>query len=147
MTFDRYFDLSDGLDQISKFVHYVVGMAPSMTQRSYMDLSCLSFKDRFGPSASLACQLAGGVAAAEVLKVLLDRGHVYSAPYYHQFDAYTGRFVRKRLLRANRNPIQKAKIWWFIRYLRLQGAHSPKHASTTDSKATCCHNLFPERDV
>jgi len=120
MTFDRYFNFSDFLDPLEKFVHYVVGMAPAMTQRKYMDLSYLSFKEHSGPSGSLACQLAGGVAAAEVLKILLHRGRVYSAPYYHQFDAYTGRFIRRRLLGANRNPIQRVKIWWLARYLRRQ---------------------------
>ena len=29
MTFDRYFDLSDQMDAVEKFVAYVVGMAPS----------------------------------------------------------------------------------------------------------------------
>lgn len=117
MTFDRYFDLSDRLGALEKFVAYVVGMAPSSTQRSYMDLSYLDVDRRRGPSAGLACHLASGVVAAEVLKILLGRGRVYVAPFYHQFDAYTGRFVRKRLIGGNRHPLQVIKRRWLVDYI------------------------------
>ena len=120
MTFDQYFDLSDGMDHLDMFVHYVMGMAPKGTQRGYLDLSHVDFRNRAGPSAALACQLAGGVVSAEVLKILLGRGPVHSAPYYHQFDAYLGRFIRKRLRGGNRHPIQRFKCWWLARYLTRQ---------------------------
>ena len=124
MTFDRYFDLSDQMDATAQFVAYVVGMAPSMLQRPYMDLSYLDVKNHSGPSAGLACQLASGVVAAEVLKILLARGRIYEAPYYHQFDAYLGRFIRKRLIFGNRHPLQLIKRRWLLNYIggRLQSA-------------------------
>lgn len=118
MAFDRYFDLADSMDPVEKFVAYVVGMAPSTLQRPYMDLSYLDFANHTGPSAGLACHLASGVVAAEVLKILLGRGRVFSAPYYHQFDAYRGRFVRKRLFGGNRHPFQRIKRRWLTGYLR-----------------------------
>lgn len=118
MTFDRYFDLSDGMDDVEKFVAYVAGMAPASLQRGYMDLSYLDVANRTGPSAGLACHLASGVVAAEVLKILLHRGRVYSAPFYHQFDAYLGRFVRKRLIGGNRHPLQRIKRHWLVSYIR-----------------------------
>ncbi len=118
MTFDRYFDLTDDMDEVEKFVAYVLGMAPSSTQRSYMDLSHLDVTRHTGPSAGLACHLASGVVAAEVLKILLSRGRLYAAPFYHQFDAYLGRFVRKRLLGGNRHPLQWFKRRWLTSYLR-----------------------------
>jgi molybdopterin/thiamine biosynthesis adenylyltransferase len=145
MSFDRYFNLSDALDPLEKFVHYVVGMAPAMTQRRYMDLSYLSFQQRSGPSAAPACQLAGGVAATEVLKILLRRGPLYSAPYYHQFDAYAGRFVRRRLLGANRNPIQRAKIWWFSRYLRRESAPALNHRNSQFLRSNVSPSLSSEK--
>jgi molybdopterin/thiamine biosynthesis adenylyltransferase len=122
MTFDRYFDLADDMDEIEKFVAYVAGMAPSSTQRGYMDLSHLDVVKRTGPSAGLACHLASGVVAAEVLKILLGRGRLYAAPFYHQFDAYLGRYVRKRLIGGNRHPLQKIKRRWLTSYLRRRAA-------------------------
>lgn len=117
MTFDRYFDLSDRMDPIRKFVAYVVGMAPASIQRRYMDLSFLDVSNHTGPSAGLACHLASGVVAAEVLKILLGRGRIYPAPFYHQFDPYAGRYVRRRLRGGNRNPMQRVKRRWLFNYI------------------------------
>lgn len=125
MSFDRYFDLSDGMTGVESFAAYVVGMAPSMLQRGYMDLAFLDYRNRTGPSAGLACHLASGVVAAEVLKILLGRGSVHVAPVYHQFDAYRGRFVRRRLFGGNRHPFQMIKRYWLVNYLnrkiRIEG--------------------------
>ncbi|HCZ17310.1 MAG: putative adenylyltransferase/sulfurtransferase MoeZ [Candidatus Accumulibacter phosphatis] len=117
VTFDRYFDLSDQMDKVESFVAYVAGMAPSSLQRSYMDLSYLDFENHTGPSAGLACHLASGVIAAEVLKILLARGRIHAAPYYHQFDAYLGRLVRRRLFGGNRNLLQRIKRRWLVNYI------------------------------
>jgi len=118
MSFDRYFDLSDRLNSVEKFVAYLVGMAPSLLHRGYTDLSYLDVTNHTGPSAGLSCHLASGVVAAEVLKILLRRGRVFTAPYYHQFDAYVGRMVRKRLLGGNRHPLQRIKRRWLLNYIR-----------------------------
>lgn len=122
MSFDRYFDLSDCMDAVELFAAYVVGMAPSMLQRGYMDLAYLDFEHRTGPSAGLACHLASGVVAAEVLKILLGRGPVFAAPHYHQFDAYRGRYVRRRLWGGNRHPLQWIKRKWLVGYLNRKMA-------------------------
>lgn len=136
MPFDKYFNLSDGMDAVEKFVAYVVGMAPKATQRSYMDLAFLDLKSKSGPSAGLACQLAAGVVTAEVLKILLGRGPIYPAPYFHQFDAYLGRFIRRRLWCGNRHPIQRFKQWWLVRWLRRQiQPHVSGKALDTDACA------------
>ena len=118
MTFDRYFDLSDDMDAVEKFVAYVAGMAPASLQRRYMDLRYLDFDGRTGPSVGLACHLASAVVAAEVVKILLKRGRVYVAPYYHQFDAYRGAYVRRRLVGGNRNPMQLLKRRWLVGYIK-----------------------------
>lgn len=118
MPFDRYFDLSDRLDPIEKFAAYLMGMAPAGLQRSYMDLSYLDIKNQTGPSTGLACNLASGVIAAEVLKIILHRGWIYGAPYYHQFDPYLGRLVRGRLIWGNRSPLQRAKRRWLVNYIK-----------------------------
>jgi molybdopterin/thiamine biosynthesis adenylyltransferase len=121
-TFDRYFDLSDRMTSVEKFVAYVVGMAPAALQRKYMDLSFLDVANHTGPSAVLACHLASGVVAAEVLKILLRRGRVYTAPFHHQFDAYLGRYVRRRVVGGNRHPLQRIKRRWLANYIMRRTA-------------------------
>jgi molybdopterin/thiamine biosynthesis adenylyltransferase len=120
MTFDRYYDLCDNMDYAAKMAAFGLGVAPRYLQRQYMSNDSVNLRDRAAPSSSIACHLAAGVMACEALKILLDRGQVYSVPYYHQFDAYRGRFVRRKLIGGNRNPLQRIKRWWLAKHLRQQ---------------------------
>jgi nitroreductase len=75
-----------------------------------MDLSRFDLKGGRGPSTGLACELCAGVAAAEVLKIVLKHGSVRAAPWYHHFDAYRSRWKRGWLPLGNRNPLQQLKL-------------------------------------
>ncbi len=109
MTFDQYFDLRDGQPQLDQLIAFAVGLTPRATHLGYLDLSQVSLEKRQGPSASIACQLASGMAGAETIKVLLGRGHVRAAPNYAQFDAYRGKLRQGRLAFGNRHPMQRLK--------------------------------------
>ena len=109
MSFDRYFDLSDDRSAIDGVAAFIAGVAPSGTQRTYMDMGALNLRDRVGPSSSLACHIAAGVMACEAVKILLNRSGICEAPYYQQFDPYVGRFVQRRLRGGNRHPWQRFK--------------------------------------
>ncbi|HEV3021017.1 MAG TPA: hypothetical protein VGX76_01060, partial [Pirellulales bacterium] len=74
-----------------------------------------------GPCLSLACQLAAGVVATEVVKILLGRGQVRAAPYYQQFDPFVGKLARGRLPWGNRHPWQRCKRWFVGRRLKRRG--------------------------
>jgi molybdopterin/thiamine biosynthesis adenylyltransferase len=121
MSFDQYFDLNDGQSRADQLVAFAVGLTPKATHRSYMDLSQVKIESGVGPSVSAACQLASGVAAAEVVKMVLGRGGTRPAPYYAQFDAYRSRLIQGRLRFGNRHPLQQIKRRLFMRYLRKQG--------------------------
>ena len=109
MSFDRYFDLHDGMDQLDSLIAFAVGVAPPATQIAYMDLKKVNIGSRTGPSTSAACQLCAGVASIEALKILIDRGSLRPALWYFQFDAYRG-ILRQGYLRwGNRGPIQRIK--------------------------------------
>jgi len=115
MTFDRYFDLRDDMERLDQLIALAVGLTPKATQRAYLDLSRVDLQSRRAPCSSLACQLASGVAAAEIAKVLCSRGKVKAAPYYAQLDPFCGRYCHGRMLGGNRNPIQRLKRWWLRR--------------------------------
>jgi len=118
MSFDRYFDLSDGMDKAQKFAAFLAGLVPVATHRGYMDISYVNMKQHVGPSASLACQLSAGVAAAEAIKIILNRGPIESAPHFHQFDAYRQRYVHGKLRFGNRSWWQRFKRRLLEKYLR-----------------------------
>ena len=118
MSLDDYFDFRDGQDRLEQLVAFAVGLAPRATHLRYLDLTQVDIQRERGPSAGLACQLCAGVAAAEVVKILLGRGPVRAAPYYSQFDAYQQQFRRGYLRGSNRHPWQRVKRWWLLRRLR-----------------------------
>jgi molybdopterin/thiamine biosynthesis adenylyltransferase len=109
MSFDRYFDLDDGMDRIEQLIAFAVGLTPRATHLVYTDLGNVDLHRKTAPSAGLACQLSAGVAAAEILKVLLDRSSIRPAPCYAQFDARRGLVRRGRLWRGNCGLLQLLK--------------------------------------
>jgi molybdopterin/thiamine biosynthesis adenylyltransferase len=109
MSFDDYFDLHDTMDRLDQVIAFLAGLTPKATHFPYMDLSHADPKTGRGPSAGLACHLCSGVAAAEVVKILLGRGPIRPAPWYFQFDAYRQRLCKGRLPWGNRSPWQRFK--------------------------------------
>jgi len=110
MTFEQYFGL-EGRPDLEKAVRFLVGLSPALLQRTYLvDPSRVKLGVGAGPSTAMACQLCAGVAATEVLKLLLKRGKVYGAPWGIQFDAYRNRVARTWRPWGNRNPIQRLAI-------------------------------------
>jgi molybdopterin/thiamine biosynthesis adenylyltransferase len=120
MSFDRYFDLHDDMPALDQLAAFAVGLAPRALHARYLDFAAIKFREGRLPSAALACHLCSGVAAAETLRLLLDRGDVRCAPYYCQFDPYLRTFRAGYLRGGNRHPMQRLKRWWLRRQaLRL----------------------------
>jgi molybdopterin/thiamine biosynthesis adenylyltransferase len=110
MTFEEYFRVA-GLSEPEKAIRFLVGLTPAMLHRGYLvDASRVSLRERRGPSTVMACQLCAGLAATEVLKILLGRGPVLAAPRGLHFDAYTNRMVRTWRPWGNAHPLQRLLI-------------------------------------
>ena len=63
-----------------------------------------------GPSTAMACELCAGVASANALKILLNRGDVVAAPWGLHFDAYRNRLRKTWRPWGSRNPLQRAAL-------------------------------------
>lgn len=110
ISFEDYFQLA-GRPEQEKAVRLLVGLAPALLHRHYLaDKSRVDLKARKGPSTIMACQLCAGVAASEVLKILLGRGKVWAAPHGIQFDGYRNKLVHTWRPGGNRNPINRLAI-------------------------------------
>ncbi len=120
MTWHQYFAMDLARDEIDKYVLFALGTAPKATHMSYLDRRYVSLAEKRGPSLSLAVQLCSGVAAAEVMKLLLKRGPIFAAPYFQQFDAYRCKFVMGKLRWGNRGPLQRLKLALLRRWLSGQ---------------------------
>jgi hypothetical protein len=109
MSFDEYFGLDDAMDRGDQLIAFLTGLTPRATHLAYLDLAQVDPRSGRGPSAGLACQLCGGVAAAETLKILLGRSPIRPAPWYFQFDAYRQLLRSGRLRWGNRSIVQRLK--------------------------------------
>jgi len=104
MSFDDYFDLTDGMDRLDQVIAFLSGLCPEATHAPYMDMTKVDPTTGRGPSVGLACHLCSGVTAAEVTKILLKRGPLEPAPCYAQFDAYQRELRKGCLPSGNRSP-------------------------------------------
>ena len=110
MSFDQYFDISDDLNPLEAFSHFLAGLTPKAIQKKYMDYTKINFSDQNGPSVNSACFLCSAIVGAEAVKILLEVGNVKAAPHYHQFDPYQNIYILKKLKRGNKSFLQRFKI-------------------------------------
>lgn len=107
MSFEEYFRL-EGQPEKEQLLRFLLGLAPAGLHRAYLaDPSTVDLAAHRGPSTPMACELCAGVAASQVLKILLHRGPVLAAPWGLQFDAYRNRLRRTWRPGGNANPLQR----------------------------------------
>ncbi|MFD2165561.1 ThiF family adenylyltransferase [Thalassotalea euphylliae] len=107
MTFEEYFRL-EGCTENEQYLKFFIGLTPAALQKEYLvDPSKLDLANKKGPSTIIGCKLAAGVVAANVSKILLNRGSVISVPWSLHYDAYTNKFKKNWRPGGNNNVLQK----------------------------------------
>ncbi|MGA7799179.1 MAG: ThiF family adenylyltransferase [Gammaproteobacteria bacterium] len=125
MSFEAYFRL-EGMSEDEQLVRFLLGLSPAMLQRRYLvEPAAVNLMEHRGPSTPMACELCAGVAATQVLKLLLNRGKVLAAPWGLQFDAYRNRLVRTWRPGGNRHPVQRLGLAIARRQLKGMARQSP----------------------
>jgi len=120
MSFEDYFQLAS-LPELEKAVRFLVGLAPALLHRHYLaDKTRVNLKERRGPSTVMACQLCAGVVGCETLKILLQRGKVWTAPHGIQFDGYRNKLAHTWRPGGNRNPLNRLAIAIAMKQLGLE---------------------------
>jgi molybdopterin/thiamine biosynthesis adenylyltransferase len=120
MTFEEYFRL-EGCTPDEQALRFLVGLSPAMLQMSYLvDPSRVDLANKRGPSTVIGVQLCSGIAAAQVLKLILRRGKLVTAPSGLHFDAFRNRLKRTWRPGGNNNPVQRLLL--AIAKRRLQTA-------------------------
>jgi len=117
MSFEEYFCLN-GYSFEDQIIKFIIGVSPKMLQRYYLiERSSVNFLKKKVPSTPMGIELAAGVACSNVLKILLNRGSIISAPWGLHFDAYLNRLNKTWRPFGNNNPIQKIMFWYIKRLL------------------------------
>ena len=108
MSFEEYFRFNDKEAEDDQLIQFLIGLSPAMLQKPYLvDQSKADFKARKGPSTPMGVKFCGAIAATYVLKILIGRGEIVSAPWGLHFDGYTNKFKKTWRPMGNRNPIQR----------------------------------------
>jgi molybdopterin/thiamine biosynthesis adenylyltransferase len=115
MSFDDYFGITDGMEDIEKIAAFAVGLAPHPYHLKYLDLSKVSLSRKTGPAVSPACTLAASLIATEVVKILTGKGETRPVPSYIQIDLLRGKFKQGTVLMGGKNPIQRLKRWFLLK--------------------------------
>ncbi len=118
MTFSDYFCFNNSSFEM-KMLKFMVGLSPKAPHVNYLvERDRVDIKAKKGPSTIMACQLCAGIAATESLKVLLQRGKIYSAPYIHCYDAYLNKYYRTKVRFGNKGLLQRLKLFVLKRMLK-----------------------------
>lgn len=111
MTFESYFRLN-GKTELQKYIQFMIGLTPRAPHRNYLvQKDRINLAARRGPSTIMGCELCASITGTEVLKMLLKRGPVLPAPYYHVFDAYQQYMKHGKLRGGNNHPLQRLKAY------------------------------------
>lgn len=132
MNYEEYFRFNDANNENEEYLKFLIGLSPSMLQRPYLvEPTTADFHQKKGPSTPMAVKLCAGLAATFVLKIMLNRGDVPTAPHGLHFDAYRNKFSRTWRPWGNRNPLQKI-VFGIAKKIVL--ADSPKTNVVNDEK-------------
>ncbi|MDU0356343.1 ThiF family adenylyltransferase [Paraglaciecola aquimarina] len=108
MSFSEYFDLDSCQTEEEKLVKLTIGLSPTMMQRHYLiDPTTTDFINKKVPSTPMGVKFCGGLAGTYVLKILLNRGDVRTAPHGLHFDGYLNTVKKTWRPWGNKNPLQK----------------------------------------
>nr|WP_136251717.1 ThiF family adenylyltransferase [Ningiella ruwaisensis] len=111
MKFDEYYRFSESKTEEESFIKLLIGLSPALLHTKYLaDPSAANFKEQRGPSTPMAIKLCSGLLCSNVVKLVLGRGKVVTAPRVLQFDAYRDKFVTSWCPFGNAGPIQKIKF-------------------------------------
>lgn len=111
MGYDEYYRFSESKSDEESFIKLLIGLSPALLHKHYLaDKSTANFKERRGPSTPMAIKLCSGLLVTNVVKLVLNRGHVVTAPRVLQFDAYRDKFVTSWCPFGNAGPLQRLKF-------------------------------------
>lgn len=118
MSFDDYFGLHTTTDFIERAHLFLVGVAPSLQQKAYIqDRKRVDLKNHKVPSLPNGVYSCASAVATEFMKIVLERGPRLVAPWSIHYDPYLLKIKKSYVFWGYRNPIQKLKVFIMKRML------------------------------
>ncbi len=110
MNYDEYFGVNDATDPLERLIRFAFGVSPRPTHLRYIDRYFVDLAERRVPSLDIGCHLCAGMAATQVVKLLLGQKPDTVVPSSCQFDARRGLWRKTRLFKGMNSPYQRFKV-------------------------------------
>jgi molybdopterin/thiamine biosynthesis adenylyltransferase len=123
MSFDKYFDIHDGMSREEMVLRFGIGLTPALLQRAYFQPASIDLKEKKAPSLVSGTLLASSIVASETIKILFKKP-LRVIPCSAQFDPFVERYKKVWLPFGNRGVIQRLKIWIVWKQLHKKNAIS-----------------------
>jgi molybdopterin/thiamine biosynthesis adenylyltransferase len=94
MSFDEYFGIEPGMTLQDRLGAFYRGATPKPPHELGIDPSKIDFERGKGPALCSSVMLSAGVAATEVLRILLKRGEPMCVPHALYFNPYAYEYVK-----------------------------------------------------
>lgn len=122
MSFENYFGIKEDDEAITKNMKFTVGLDPLLFSKYLKDIRYFNLKEQKSPSLIMGVYSSATFIATLVLKIILGRGQIKSAPYLYQQDTYLFTSKIKKIWFGFKNPLQKIKLMILKKKL-LKGKH------------------------
>ncbi len=110
MSLDDLCGYNDDMTHEEYMIRFLALIAGKGSHFKYMEPGKVDPETGAAPSVGLACQLLSGVAATEVINILLNRQPVKAAPWIFQFDPFLHKYRKSYLWGGAKNPLFKLRL-------------------------------------
>lgn len=110
MDYDTFFGLKDGMTKNEMILRFMAGIAGQGPHLKYMDVKGVNPDTGAAPSLGLACQIGSGIAATEVMNLVLNKRKPKFVPWFAQYDTYSRTYKHRYRWWGARNPFHKMRM-------------------------------------
>ncbi len=110
MDYDTFFGLENGMSQNELILRFMVGIAGQGPHLKYMDVKGINPGTGAAPSLGLACQIGSGIAATEVMSLVLNKRKPKFVPWFAQYDTYSQTYKQRYRWWGAKNPLQRLRM-------------------------------------
>jgi len=117
MSFEKYFDINNTLENKEKIIRFAVGLSPAMLQRKYYKPEKIDFSSGKAPSLGVGPLACCVLVCAETIKIILGK-KIKVVPFISQFDPFSQKYKKKYLCFGNQGIMQKIKLCYIKKIIK-----------------------------
>ena len=110
MDCDTFFGLEDGMSQKEMVLQFLAGVGGQGPHLRYMDVKGINPGTGAAPSLGLACQIGSGIAATEVMSLVLSKRKPKFVPWFAQYDTHSQTYKHRYRWWGAKNPLHKLRM-------------------------------------